>query len=86
MGDIFKWKMAPQLIISAVTSNTQDGNLTNSGANILTSGPHGRQCYDYYVGLNEVLDMMDTVNTKSVSLRSADVSFLINPNGDKKDR
>ena len=34
MREISKWKVEPQLIISAVTSKTQDGNLTDSGANI----------------------------------------------------
>ena len=64
--------MAPQLIICAVTSNTQDGNLNKSGDNISTSGPHGRLCSDYYMGLNEVLDMKDLVNSNAVSLRSED--------------
>ena len=76
--------MAPQLIISAVTSNTQYGNLTNSGDNILTSIPHGQLCSDYYMGLNEVLDMMDLGNLNDVSLRSGDFSFMIDPNGGKK--
>ena len=75
-----------QLIISYVTSKTQDGNLKDSGANILTSGPHGRRCSDYYVGLNEVMEMMELVNPNAVSIRSSDFAFMINQNGDKKDR
>ena len=35
-----KRKMAPQIIISTVASKTQDGNLTDSGANIFTIGLH----------------------------------------------
>ena len=84
MEEISKWKISPQLIISDVTSRTQDGNLTNSGYNILTSVPHGRLYSDYYVGLNEVLDMTDLVNPKSVSLRSDNFSFMMNPNRYKK--
>ena len=38
------------------------------------------------MGLNELLDMTDSVNPNYVSLRSADFAFLINPNGDKKYR
>ena len=68
MGESSNWKKAPQLIISAVTSKTQDGNLNNSGANISTSGPHGRRCSDYYLGLNKVMDMTDLVNPNAVSL------------------
>ena len=70
MGESSKWKMEPQLIISAVTSKTQDGNLTNSGYNIPTSGPHGRRCSNYYEGLHEDLDMMDLVNPNAVILCS----------------
>ena len=44
MWEKYKWEMAPQLIISVVTSKQQDGNLTNSGSNISTSGSHGLQC------------------------------------------
>ena len=84
MGESSKCKMAPQIITSDVTSKTQYGNLTNSGSNISTSGPHGRRCSDYYVGLNEVLDMTDSVNKNAVSLRSVEFSFMMNPNGDKK--
>ena len=40
MGEKYKLKMAPQLIISAVTSKTQDVNLTNSWSKISTSGFH----------------------------------------------
>ena len=86
MGDSSKRKMAPQLIISAVTSKKQDGNLTNSGANISTSEPHGQRYSDYYVVLNEVLDMTNLVNLNAISIYSADFSFLMNPNRDKKDR
>ena len=81
-----KCKISPQLIIGAVTSKTQDGNLTDSGSNISTSGPHGRRCSYDYVGLNGVMDMIDSVNPNSVSLRSADFTFLMNLNGDNKDR
>ena len=76
--------MAPQIIISAVTSKTKDVNLTNSGDNILTSIPHGQLCSDYYMGLNEVLDMIDLVNPNAVIFRSVDFSFMIDPNGGKK--
>ena len=38
------------------------------------------------MGLNELLDMSDSVNPNSVSFRSAYFAFLINPKGDKKDR
>ena len=86
MGEISKWKMAPHIIISAVTSKTQDGNLTNSGSNIPTSGPHGRRCSGYYVGLNEILDMTDLVNPNYVSIRYAYFEFMTNPNIDKKYR
>ena len=78
--------MSPQLIISVVTSKTQDGNLTKSGSNISNSVTHGCRCSDYYVGLNEVLYVTDSVNPKYVSLCSDDFSFLINPNGAKKVR
>ena len=44
MEDKSKCKTTPQLITSAVKSNTQGGNLTKPGANISTSGPHGRRC------------------------------------------
>ena len=86
MGGRFKWEIAPQLIISAVKSKTQDGNLTNSGANILTSGPHGHWCSSWNVDLNKVLDMTDSVNPNYVSLHSADFSLLMNPNRAKKER
>ena len=76
--------MAPQLIISAVTSKTQDGNITNSGNKILTSGPHVRLSSYYYVGLNEVTEMTDFVSPKSVHLCSKAFSFTMNPNRDKK--
>ena len=52
----------------------------------MTSGPHGRRCSDYCVGLNEVLDMTDSVNPNDISLRFVGFSFLMNPNGDKKGR
>ena len=39
---------------------------------ISTIGPHGRLCFDYYVLLNEVLDMTDLVNPNAVSIRSED--------------
>ena len=78
--------MAPQLIVSDVTSMTQDGNLTASYSNISNSRPHVRRCSDYYVGLNEVLDMEYSVSTNAVSIFSADFSFMMNTNGDKKER
>ena len=77
--------MALQLIISAMKSKTQDGNLTNSGSNISTSGPHGRRCSDYYVGLNEVLYMKDLVNPNAVGICSTNFAYMMNPNGDKKE-
>ena len=80
MEEISKWKMDLQLIIIDVTAKTQDGILTNSGANISTSGPHGRWCSDYYVGLNEVLETTDLVNPNTVSLRSDYFEFPMNPN------
>ena len=85
MGGSSKWEMAPQVTIIDVTSKTQDGNLTDSGSKILTGGTHGRRCSDYYVVLNEVLDMTKLVNPNDVSLSSVDFSFLVNPNRYKKD-
>ena len=85
MVDKSKCKMAPKLIISAVTSNTQDDNITNSGANIFTSGLHGRQSSEYYTVLNEVLNTIYSVNPNAVSIFSADFIFLTNTNGSKKD-
>ena len=38
------------------------------------------------MGLNKVLGMTDLVNPNTVSLRSADFAFLMNTNGDNKDR
>ena len=38
------WSLTPYIIISVDTSNTHYGNLTESGASISTSGPHGRRC------------------------------------------
>ena len=72
--------MDPQLIISAVTSNTQNGNITKSRANIYTIGPHGYRCSEYHAGLNEVLEMTKSVNLNTVSLCSTDFSFTINTN------
>ena len=80
IGDKCKWKMDPQLIISAVTSNTQNGNITKSRANIYTIGPHGYRCSEYHAGLNEVLEMTKSVNLNTVSLCSTDFSFLMNTN------
>ena len=34
MGEKSNWKISPQLIISAVTYRTQDGNITDSRSNI----------------------------------------------------
>ena len=76
--------MSPQLIISAVTSKEQGGNLIESGDNISTIVPNGQLYSDYYVGLNEVLEMTDLVNPNAVSLCSEDFSFMMNSNGDKK--
>ena len=81
-----KCKTNPQLIISAVTHKTHNGNIPNSRANISTSGPHGCQFTEYFEGLNELLYMTNLVNPNSVSLCSADFSFLIHPIGAKKDR
>ena len=78
--------MAPRIIIGAVMDNAQDRNFTDSGDNIFTSGPHGRRCSEYYAGLNEVLDMTDSVKYNFVSLFSDNFSFLMNPNGPIKDR
>ena len=61
-------EISPQLIISAVTSQTQDGNLTNYGANISTREPHVCGYSEYYLVLNKVLDMIDSVNPNDVSL------------------
>ena len=78
--------MAPQLIIRSVMSKIQGGNLTDYITNISTSGPHGRQCSEYYASLNKVIDMIDSVNSNTVSLQSSDFEFLMNPNGTNKDR
>ena len=51
------WAVAPKLIISVVAAKTQERNLTESGANILTIRPHGRRCSEYYMGHNQVLDL-----------------------------
>ena len=85
MGGL-KWEVAPQIIIIAVTSNTQYGNLTKYGSNILNRGPHRRQCSDYYSSLNKVLDMIDLVNPNDNTIHFTDFVFLVNPNGTKKDR
>ena len=37
------------------------------------------------MGLNEVLDITDSVNPNAVSICSIDFSFMTNPNGDKKE-
>ena len=37
------------------------------------------------MGLNEVLDITDSVNPNAVSICSVDFSFMSNPNGDKKE-
>ena len=71
MGEKYKWKMDPEIIINAVKFKTQDGNLTDSGSNIPTSGPHGIRCSEYYAGLKEILDMIYSVNPNAVSLCSA---------------
>ena len=89
MGERSKWKISPQLIISDVTSKTNYGKLTESGSNctnILTSGTHGRRCSDFYMRLDEVLGMMESVIPNNVSLFSDDFLLLTKPNGDKKDR
>ena len=77
--------MVPQIIINAVKSKTHDVNLTDSGSSISASGPHGRRCSEYYADLNEVLDMIDSVNPNFVILVSAGFVFLTNPNRTKKD-
>ena len=43
MVEDLTWEVAPQITISEVTSKNQDINLYDSGANILTSGPHGQR-------------------------------------------
>ena len=86
MGEKSKWKMAPQNIISAVTSKTKDGNLTNSRSNIFTSEPQIRQLSKYYAGLSKVFDMSYLDNRNVVSLCTADFPYLMNPNVFKKDR
>ena len=86
MGERINLKMALQLIIKAVTSKPQDGNLTDSGANISTSGTHGQRCYDYYLVLNKVLYMMESVNPNTVILCSLDLAFMLNPNEENKYR
>ena len=86
MEEEYKWKMSPKIIISEVTYKTQDGNLANSRVNISTSGSHVFQFLEYYAGLNEILDVTDSVNPNSVSFRSADFPFLVNPNVSKKYR
>ena len=63
MVDDITWVVAPNLIISVDTSKKQDGNLTDSGANISTSEPHGLWWSEYYMGINEVFDIADLVNT-----------------------
>ena len=85
MVEDLTWEVAPQITISDVTSKNQDINLYDSGANILTSGPHGQRWSDYYAGINKVLDMTDLVYTNSARLSSADFSFMIKPNGPVKD-
>ena len=84
MVEEFKGEVAPKIITSVFTSNTQDGNLTNYGANILNSGPRGRQFSEYTKGLNEVLDMTDSVNSNADSISSDDFLSLMNINGPKK--
>ena len=58
MGEKYKWEMPTQLIISAVTSNQKDGNITNPGATISTGGHHGRRWSNYYAGLNARLGQL----------------------------
>ena len=71
-GGGVKWAVAPQLIIRSVMSKIQGGNLTDYITNISTSGPHGRQCSEYYASLNKVIDMIYSVNSNTVSLQSYD--------------
>ena len=79
-------EVSPQIIISSDTATTQDGNLTDSRANILTSGTNGRRFSKYYAGINEVFDMTDSVNSNAVSLCSAGFTFLMNSNGLVEDK
>ena len=80
------WVIAPQLIINSATSNIQDAPLTESSANILNSGTHGRRCFEYHVGINEVLNMRELFNHNAVSLCSAGFAFLMNHNSSVEDR
>ena len=79
MEDI-KWEVAPQLIIITATNKIQSGNLSESSTNISTIGTNGCWCSEYYAGINEVLDMIDSVNPNSVSICSAYFAFMMNPN------
>ena len=80
------WSVATQIIISVVTAKTQDGNLTDSAANISTNGPHGLLWSEYYAGINKVLGMTDSVNPNAVSLSPSYFSFLVNSNCLMKDQ
>ena len=84
--EYLNWAVALKLIISDVTSKTKDVTLTDSGANILTSDPHRRRCSDYYAGINNVLNIIDSVNPNTVSLHSTDFECLINSYGPVENR
>ena len=74
------WDVAQNIIIIADKTNNQDGNLTETGTIILTSGPHGRQCSECYSRINETIDMIESVNPNTASLSSADFSFMMKSN------
>ena len=74
------WDVAQKLIIIADKTNNQDGNLTETGTIILTSRPHGRQCSECYSRINEMIDMIESVNPNTASLSSADFSFMMKSN------
>ena len=50
----------------------------------MTIGPHVRYFSEYYAGLNQIIDMTDSVNTNDASICFSDFSFSMNPNGPKK--
>ena len=71
------WGVAPSF--NGTVTNHQCWYIKDTGwkpyqirRKISTIGPHGRLRFDYYVGLNEVLDMTDLVNPNAVSIRSED--------------
>ena len=85
MVEELNWAVPPWFIIGTVTAKTQDGNRTESVANISTSEPHEHQSSRYYAGINEVVDIKYSVNPNAVSLHSDDFAFTMNPNGPTND-